>query len=112
MKEALKIILVSALATAALIKAVPAFAEPAGEASVSIVRTADLDLSTPVGKRLLEQRFVIAARAVCDGASAVDLKARNAADDCRRDVISKARTAADARLASGDSGPILIAAAE
>ena len=112
MKETLKIILASALATAALIKAVPAFAEPAAESSVSVVRTADLDLSSAAGKRLLEQRIVIAAKAVCDGASAVDLKARNAADECRDDVIAKARTAAAARLASGYIGPILIAAAE
>ena len=112
MKDTLKIILASALATAALIKAVPAFAEPAGEVSVSIVRTADLDLSTSAGSRLLEQRIVTAAHAVCDGASTVDLRARNAAGDCRDDVIAQARAEASARLASGDGTPILIAAAE
>ncbi len=49
MRQTLKIIAVSALATAAVIKAVPAFAEPAQ--NVSIVRTADLDLSSADGSR-------------------------------------------------------------
>ena len=112
MKETLKIILVSALATAALIKAVPAFAEDAGGTNVSIVRTADLDLSTTAGRRLLDQRIAVAARAVCAGASTSDLKAVNAADDCREDVAAKARAMVENRLAAGDRGPISIAAAE
>ena len=95
MKQTLKIILVSALATAALIKGAPALAEPAPMA-VSIVATADLDLASEAGQRRLEQRLVTAAHAVCDTASQSDLKARNSEHECRAKVLSAARSKATA----------------
>ena len=85
MKQTLKIIAVSALITAALIKGVPALAEPAGSAS-AVVSTSDLDLASESGQQRLEQRLTIAAHEVCDTASAVDLKAVKAERDCRASV--------------------------
>ena len=112
MKQTLKIILVSALATAALIKGVPALAESIPAAvNVSIVRTADLDLASKAGQRTLEQRVAIAAHAVCDTASAADLKARNSERDCRSNVIASARSKARA-LAERNSGDSLVVASQ
>lgn len=90
MKQTLRIIIGSAIATAALIKVSPAFAEPA-QVAVSVVHTADLDLSTDAGLRRLDQRLVIAARDVCGTASDVDLAGKNDARACRHDVLAKAR---------------------
>ena len=108
MKQTLKIILVSALATAALIKGVTALAESIPAAvNFSIVRTADLD----PGQRTLEQRVASAAHAVCDTASAADLKARNSERDCRSNVIASARSKARA-LAERNSGNSLVVASQ
>ena len=107
MKQALKIIFVSALATAVAIKAVPALAQE--PINVSVVRTADIDLSSASGQRVLQQRLVVAAHSVCDGASAVDLKAQNAESQCRDQVIAAGLARAKA-IAETDSGkPILLA---
>lgn len=103
MKQTLKIILASALGTAALIKGVPALAEPAAaNVTVSVVRTADLDLQSNVGREELDHRLVIAAHAVCDTVSAVDLKARNAQADCREQVLAAAREKVRGILAGRD----------
>jgi len=109
MKQTLRIIAVSALATAALIKGVPALAEPTEQANVSIVRTSDLDLGTASGQRQLEQRLFVAAHEVCDTASAVDLKAKNAESDCRAAVLAAAREKADAIAQRNGSGTIIVA---
>lgn len=109
MKQALKIILASALATAALIKGVPALAEPAAPTNVSIVRTADLDLTSEKGRDVLEQRIAVAAHAVCDSASATDLKALNAQRDCRQSVLASARQKAQAIAAGKDDGAVVVA---
>lgn len=109
MKQALKIIFVSALATAALIKGVPALAETP-PVNVSVVRTVDLDLATPKGRAALEHRLVTAAHAVCDGASAVDLRAVNEQAHCRADVLAAARDRAQA-IASRNSGEVIRIAA-
>jgi UrcA family protein len=107
---ATKIILLSFVITAGLIKGAPAVAEPAtGEVNVSIVDTADLDLSTSAGKRALDHRLTIAARDVCGTASDVDLEGKNEVRQCRVDVLAKAR-AETAQLASGGSTTILVAA--
>jgi UrcA family protein len=103
MKETLKIVLVSALATAALIRGVPALAEPAAETNVTVVETADLDLSNADDKRRLERRLVTAAHAVCDDASAADLRGRNGEAQCRAAVLAAARARADAILAGADA---------
>jgi UrcA family protein len=103
MKQTLKIILVSALATAALIKGVPALAEAPSEVNVTVVETADLDLSNTGDQRRLEQRLVTAAHAVCDGASASDLKGRNAEAQCRAGVLAAARAKVDAIVAGAEA---------
>ena len=109
MKQTLKIIAISALATAAVIKAVPAFAEPVPAQNVSIVQTGDLDLTTKAGRQALDHRLVTAAYEVCGGASDADLVGKNKASECRKDVLAEAR-AASAQLASRGSS-IRIAAA-
>ncbi|HLO19046.1 MAG TPA: UrcA family protein [Sphingomicrobium sp.] len=108
MKDMLKIIAVSALATAAVIKAVPAFSEPALAQNVAIVHTADLDLSTVSGRATLEHRLVTAAYEVCQSASDADLAGKNKVRECRADVLAKAH-AQEQRLAS--SGGLVVAAA-
>jgi UrcA family protein len=109
MKQTLKIIIGSALVTAAIIKAVPALAEPAGT-QVSVVRTADLDLATAPGKHTLDQRLVTAAHQVCDTAPSFDLKGRNAQADCRENVLAAARAKARMVVAhqGGDSMSIAV----
>ena len=109
MKETLKIIAVSALATAAVIKAVPAFSEPAPAQNVSIIHTSDLDLSSKVGRDVLDHRLVIAASEVCGTASDADLTGKNKVRACRIDTLAKARVES-AQLASR-AGPIFVAAA-
>jgi len=109
MKQTLKIIAVSALATAAVIKAVPAVAETAPTQAVTIVHTADLDLSTAIGRNALDHRLVNAAYEVCGDASNVDLAGKNKIRACRADVLAKAR-AESQQLASRGSGTILVAA--
>jgi len=105
MKNAITIVLASALITAAAIKAAPALAEvPAapGELNVSLVRTADLDLGTSEGQRRLEQRLANAAREVCGTASDVDLEGKQAVRECREATLAKARAQRDAALAGRD----------
>ena len=92
MKQTLKIISFSALATAAVIKAAPLLAEPAPSQNVSIVHTADLDLSSKAGREALDHRLVTAAYEVCGTASDVDLAGKNKVRACRSDVLAKARS--------------------
>jgi len=98
---AIRIVIASALITAAALKAVPALAERSpAPVNVSIVRTADLDLASDAGKRQLEHRLVNAARDVCGTASDVDLKGRNDVRACRADVLARARAKSE-ELANG-----------
>ena len=91
MKQTLKIIAISALATAAVIKAAPVLADPAPAQNISIVQTADLDLTTAAGRQSLDHRLVTAAYEVCGTASDADLVGQNQARACRADVLSSAR---------------------
>lgn len=102
MKQTLLIIAASALATGALLKAAPAFAETAAP-NVRIVQTADLNLASEAGRRALNQRLVIAAHEVCGTASDVDLAGKNQVRACRKAVLADAR-AKGAALASGPGG--------
>jgi len=91
MKQTLRIVLASFLTTAAIIKAAPALAEPvSANVNVSVVSTADLDLSTDKGRRQLDQRLVIAAREVCGAASDADLAGKNQVRRCRDEVLIRA----------------------
>lgn len=98
------------LMLAALV-ATPALAQPALATSRVVVRTADLDLASGSGQRLLERRLGNAVIEACGAASKVDLVGSNAVRRCRDDT--RARIAADrerlVRLARR-SGAILIAA--
>ena len=108
MKQTLKIIAASALATAALIKAVPVLADPA-PIEVSIVHTADLDLATEAGRRSLDHRLVTAAYDVCGATFDVDLAGSNDVRTCRVSVLAKARIESR-QLASRSGANIIIAA--
>jgi UrcA family protein len=104
MKKPFLIILSSALATGAVIKAAPALAEPVK--AVSVVRTADLDLSTNSGRKALDHRLVIAVQEVCGTASDVDLAGKNAVRQCRTDALGKARARGE-QLASRGEGIVV-----
>ena len=100
MKQTLRIILASALITAAAIKGAPALAEPAPVA-ISVVTTADLDLTTTSGQRQLQVRLAHAAREVCGTASDVDLKGKNDVRECRNVVLAEANAQREHILAAG-----------
>jgi UrcA family protein len=108
MKQIFTLIAAPALFASALLSAAPAIAEPAA-AAVSIVNTGDLDLTSPVGRDRLEQRLVTAAHAVCDTASAVDLKAVNGERECRAQVLAAARARASAIIAENRGSPLVVA---
>jgi UrcA family protein len=111
MKRTLLIIAGSALATGLAIKAAPALSEPLpAEMNVSVVRTADLDLSTDAGQRRLDQRIVIAANEVCGDASDVDLKGKNDVRKCRNEVLVAARARARTIIAASGHESIVVAA--
>ena len=78
----------------------------------SIVRTADLDLSSASGQKELDRRIVQAAREVCGTASNFDLEGKNAARHCVADTVAAATAQREQLLASAKSGsPILVASA-
>ena len=109
MKTPILIATGSFLIAAAALKAAPALAEPAQPQNVSVVQTADLDLSSEPGRRELDQRFVIAAYEVCGEASDVDLVGKNEVRQCRKDVLIDAR-AKGRQLATRSEGSIMLAA--
>ena len=98
-----------ALATAAALIASPALAEPAEQLNIATVHTADIDLSTDAGRRVLDQRLTTAAHQLCDTASAVDLKALNAKRDCRAAVLENGRAKAQFMAARKSDEPIRLA---
>ena len=112
--SAIKIVIVSALITGAALKAVPAFAQTpatASDVSVSIVRTADLDLRSDAGRRQLDQRLTVAAREVCGTASDFDLEGKNQARACRSEVLARAQAQRDQIFASQEPGGTITIAA-
>jgi UrcA family protein len=107
--SAIRIIIASALLTTAAIKAAPALAEPAAgpEVNVSIVQSADLDLSTDAGRKSLDRRLVHAASDVCGTASDSDLVGKNRVVACRRSVLADARGKSEQLARQGN--PIAVA---
>ena len=103
--SAIRIIIASALITTAAIKAAPALAEPVAgpDVNVSIVRTADLDLSTENGRQALDHRLVNAVREVCGTASDIDLVGQNKVRACRKNVLADARAKGDQLASRGTS---------
>ena len=103
--KAITIVLASALITGAAIEAVPALAETTSpEVAVSVVHTADLDLTSDAGKRQLDRRLSIAARDVCGTASDFDLEGKNAVRECRDLVLANAREQGEALIAQNKRG--------
>lgn len=115
MKNPFVIAFVSALITAGAIRAEAALAETPSsntETNVSLVKTADLDLSSKAGQRQLEARIAQAAREVCGNASDVDLVGQNKVRQCRHDAISQATNSRDALLAVANRGAVIAVTAE
>jgi UrcA family protein len=106
MKKSFYIALLSALLTGGLIKAAPAFAQtqPAPAVEVSLVHTADIDVTSAAGQRQLDRRLSIAAREVCGTASDADLAGKNDVRACRSDTLAKARLQTQSLLAAAGRG--------
>ena len=105
MKQTLLIILGSALITGVAIKAAPALAEEVPiEQNVTLVRTADLDLSTAAGQRRLDHRLANAARDVCGEASDVDVAGKNEVRRCRDETLATVRAQRDSTLVAAQRG--------
>lgn len=114
MKQSFRYALLAGLITAGLLKAFPAAAEPNGAAdvTVSVVRTADLNLAAEEGRKRLESRLAQAAREVCGTASDADLAGKNEARKCREETLARALAQRDRLLAASDrSGVIAVSAA-
>ena len=107
MKQTLKIMAISALATAAVIKAVPAACGARPGQNVSIVQTADLDLTRPAAAGARPSAGDRGLRGLRHGSDA-DLVGQNQARECRSEVLGAARARGE-QLAAGGS-PIQIAA--
>lgn len=91
MTPMLKILAVSALATAANMTPAPLFAQQPRAMNVSIVHTSDLDLTSKAGQQALDHRLVNAAAEVCGPVFDVDPAGKNHVRACRADVLAKAR---------------------
>lgn len=97
MTRTLPTALVAALCLAAAAHAAPAYAQDVeAPASVS-VRTADLDLASAAGRRVLMARADAAAEALCGPALTFHRLNEIAALDCRDAVRASVRAEADRR---------------
>lgn len=97
------------LATLLAFTATPALAEPPVTA-VSIVQTADLDLSSRAGQQTLDHRLSQAVKEVCGTASDVDIAGKNEVRRCRADTLANLSAERDQRIAAASSSPIKVAA--
>ncbi|WP_294122396.1 UrcA family protein [Sphingomonas sp.] len=97
------------LATLLAFTATPALAEQPVTA-VSIVQTADLDLSTASGQRALDQRLAQAAKEVCGTASDVDIAGTNDVRHCRVETLAGLSAERNQRIAAASGSPIKVAA--
>ena len=104
--------LLYATASALLITAAPAPAQTAGNEArthVSLVATADLDLTTQEGQRRLSQRVARAAREVCGDASDSDLTGKNKLRKCREEAIARGLEQSEAIMAAAEQQPEAVA---
>jgi UrcA family protein len=108
MMNSFKLALTAFGITAGVIKGAPALAQDNTSQNVSIVRTADLDLTSKAGRAQLDHRLVTAAFEVCGTASNVDLAGKNDVRACRSNVLAKAR--ADGQQLASRGASILVAA--
>ncbi len=105
--KTIRLFALSAIASAATLTPTLA-AEPASV--TSIVRTADLDLSSPAGQQQLDSRIARAAREVCGEASSADVEGKNAVRACRKQTIALAASQREQLLAAARANtPILVA---
>ena len=86
----------------------PVLAQPP-ETVTSIVRTADLDLSSAAGKRTLDKRLTQAIAEVCGEASPADLAGQNKVRACRQDAHNRFDSERDERIAKASQTPIIVA---
>ena len=91
----------------AALVATPVIAQSAPATNKVIVRTADLDLTTASGQRLLERRLTAAIDDACGAASRVDLAGSNDVRRCREEVRGRI-TADRSRLIATASRPTSI----
>ena len=96
------------LATLLAFSATPALAEPI--TVTSTVQTADLDLSSQAGQRVLDQRLTQAVKEVCGTASDVDIAGKNDVRQCRVETLAGLSAERDQRIADASNRPIEVAA--
>ena len=96
-------VLLIALSTA------PAAAAPTATVSTS-VRTADLDLSSESGQRVLDQRLAQAAIQLCGTAWDSDVPGKNEVRRCRAEVKARFAAERDRRIAAALAKPEGLAA--
>ena len=89
--------------------ATPALAEPPAVAT-SIVETADLDLSSRSGQRVLDRRLNQAVKEVCGIASDADVAGKNDVRRCRAETLTGLASEREQRIAAASSQPIKVAA--
>jgi len=97
------------LATLLAFSATPALAQPPVVAN-STVQTADLDLSTAKGQRVLDLRLGQAVKEVCGTGSPADLAGQNEIRRCRVDTLARLTAERDQRIAAASGSPIEVAA--
>lgn len=88
----------AALAAAAML-VVPTVSQAAESNSVR-VPYADLNLTSQVGRQVLEGRIVFAARVVCEIEDSRELALASATNLCRSEAIERARPAYEAAVAN------------
>jgi len=94
----------SLMMTALLVAAMPAFADDKPAPPTARVATADLDLSSPAGRKTLDRRLRIAIDQVCAAADAAPRTGILPNDRCRSVARTSARRQRDVLVASVDAG--------
>ena len=97
------------IATLLAFSATPALAE-APAIFTATVQTADLDLSSAKGQRVLDRRLSQAVNEVCGTASDVDIAGKNDVRRCRVDTLAQLSSERDQRIARASGKPIEVAA--
>jgi UrcA family protein len=101
--------LLSLTALAAALCAAPAAAqEPVSANRILVVRSADLDLTSPAGVSALDRRIRAAVRFACGPTSDADLHGKNAVRQCRADTLASLAGQRENAIAQ-QSAPTLLA---
>jgi len=90
--------------TALLIAAAPAFAGDKPVPPTARVTTADLDLSTAIGRKTLDRRLRVAIHQVCAAADAAPRIGILSNDRCRSVAATSARRQRNVLIAAADAG--------